>query len=592
MTAVNCERLPKELQRGVGLLAANGFLKQSEKGAAVTAAPSACIRIEKRGRNIHIAYDTPPHFYMALARALVMDPGEYTIRPRIGELGLMLDCSRNAVMLPHRVGELICMMALAGYTYLELYTEDTYELPGEPYFGYKRGRYTEKEIKEIAGYAAVFGITVVPCIQTLSHLSHLASWEPYKDLMQDKATLKPGDENVYSLIRKCLIRSRQLYGTDRINIGMDEAPVGREDYIRHAARVLELCREEGLRPELWSDVFFSCGDDDATLRDLFDGTQTPIYWEYYETDPAVYRRAFDRIMKIAGRVSYAGCLHKHMSVAPDNGLSRRVMDTAFDAAIGCGVSDILMTAWGDHGNECSIWAVLPSMWYAACLLYPSPAEHDRLLAAYTGYDSSEWQLLDDINYIVRSGDKISNAGVWALYNDLLIGMMDRHIRDTADEHYRALYRKLDPLSRRRGRFALIFRFYSGLCSLLSQKATFSKRLYQAYGKGDRQMLGMLKDELPALARRIDVFRRLFLRLWMNDNKGFGFEVIDLRLGGMRARCQTAQTLLEDYLSGRLARICELEEERLPYWAGSLKEEESFAPWFFLWDKSFTENDIL
>ena len=49
--------------------------------------------------------------------------------------GVMLDCSRNAVMKPAAVKKFIDYLARAGYNTLELYTEDTFRPEGEPYFG-------------------------------------------------------------------------------------------------------------------------------------------------------------------------------------------------------------------------------------------------------------------------------------------------------------------------------------------------------------------------------------------------------------------------------------------------------------------------
>ena len=57
----------------------------------------------------------------------------------LSRLGVMLDCSRNAVMKPEKVKEFIDILAKIGYNVLELYMEDTYEIEGEPYFGYLRG---------------------------------------------------------------------------------------------------------------------------------------------------------------------------------------------------------------------------------------------------------------------------------------------------------------------------------------------------------------------------------------------------------------------------------------------------------------------
>ena len=65
----------------------------------------------------------------------------------------MLDCSRNGVIKVNRVKEYIDLLAKFGYNALELYTEDTFELEGEPYFGFMRGGYTKKELKELDAYA-------------------------------------------------------------------------------------------------------------------------------------------------------------------------------------------------------------------------------------------------------------------------------------------------------------------------------------------------------------------------------------------------------------------------------------------------------
>ncbi|MCI8459504.1 MAG: beta-N-acetylhexosaminidase, partial [Clostridia bacterium] len=68
--------------------------------------------------------------------------------------GAMIDCSRNAVLNISAVKRLIDGLAKMGYNTLELYTEDTFEVEGEPYFGYLRGRYSGAEIKEIDAYAS------------------------------------------------------------------------------------------------------------------------------------------------------------------------------------------------------------------------------------------------------------------------------------------------------------------------------------------------------------------------------------------------------------------------------------------------------
>ena len=106
----------------------------------------------------------------------------FSAKCRFEQLGIMVDCSRNAVPTVETVKKLIRIMALLGYRSLQLYTEDTYEIPSQPYFGYLRGRYSSEELKELDAYADELGIELVPCIQTLAHLERIFRWKCYDEV--------------------------------------------------------------------------------------------------------------------------------------------------------------------------------------------------------------------------------------------------------------------------------------------------------------------------------------------------------------------------------------------------------------------------
>ena len=91
-------------------------------------------------------------------------------------LGVMIDCSRDAVPNVERLKLFFEAIAKMGYNVAMLYTEDTYEVENEPYFGYKRGRYSMEELRELDSYAASLGIELIPFIQTLAHLGSLTRW--------------------------------------------------------------------------------------------------------------------------------------------------------------------------------------------------------------------------------------------------------------------------------------------------------------------------------------------------------------------------------------------------------------------------------
>ncbi len=60
-------------------------------------------------------------------------------------------------------------------------------------------------------------------------------------------------------------------------------------------------------------------------------------------------------------------------------------------------------------------------------------------------------------------------------------------------------------------------------------------------------------------------------MWFHESKGHGFEVIDVRLGGLMSRIDTVKYRLEDYITGDILKIEELEETILPYELGGYPE---------------------
>ena len=164
-----------------------GF-KENEGGIPIHAEQSNTLSVHFDGNEISIRYRRKNEFFRALN--LLKRYGTqktFFVEERCiaDEFGVMLDCSRNAVRNLAHLKEFIGYIALEGYNQLQLYTEDTYEIQDEPYFGYLRGRYTQDELGEIVNYAENFGIEVVPCIQTLAHLNQLFRWSSQYEKIHD-----------------------------------------------------------------------------------------------------------------------------------------------------------------------------------------------------------------------------------------------------------------------------------------------------------------------------------------------------------------------------------------------------------------------
>ena len=606
MMRVNDLHLKDSLRKGIQELEKRAFLETCSDGIVLYAKESDTISVEKTTSTITIYYDTEPHFYMALARGIVMAEGIQSISRNASRLGFMTDCSRNAVPKPDMVKDLICMLVMCGYDYLELYTEETFELPDEPYFGYKRGRYSTKELKEIVAFADIFGFEMVPCVQTLAHLRRLNNWIMYYEHMDIDDVLLVGDERTYNLIRKIFRQCKEIFHTKRINIGSDEAyHLGRgkytdingyknkhELYLEHMKKVFEMCKEEGLEPEFWADAFYDTDRPDDEIQSLFDGSQLPIVWRYRQGEAKQLAELLPKVKNYAGKVQYAGGLWKWIGFAPDNRFSQRSLDALLDVSMQCEVDDIVMTAWGNDGNECSVYAVMPSIWYAAHKLFPCDISLSNLILEFTGYTKEEWEVCDELNYVMPEVDKQSNAAKYLLYNDFMIGLLDYNTPDHAGEIYKTLLPKLQILANKESKYSYLFQSYEALCRVLVNKATFGKRLYKAYQEKNFETLQQMMGEIEVIREHLKQFYSIYRKQWMKENKGFGFEVIDVRLGGMLGRIDTVIDTINNYISGKMEQIYELEEERLEYFCNRLKGNEVYAPVHGDWGTAYTVNLII
>lgn len=114
-------------------------------------------------------------------------------------IGIMLDCSRNAVMRIDELKKFVDLLQKMGYTYVLLYLEDTYEVEGQPYFGYMRGRYSLQELSELDRYVTNKGMELIPCIQTLAHLG-IFRWKNYAEIHDCNDILLCGNDKTYALI--------------------------------------------------------------------------------------------------------------------------------------------------------------------------------------------------------------------------------------------------------------------------------------------------------------------------------------------------------------------------------------------------------
>lgn len=569
------------------------------------------LSVQRDGKCIQIFCKELSHYYRGLIQALCNLDGEsYENKETVyfEKNGIMIDCSRNAVFRVDKVKSMIRMLAKMGMNVLMLYTEDTYEVSGDPYFGIYRGRYSKEEIKEIDAYANVFGIELVPCIQTLAHLHNALKW-PGKEKIKDTADiLEVGKEDTYFFIEQLLRTVKEAFSTNRVHLGMDEAvSLGLGNYLhhngykkssvlikQHCQRVLSICKKLDLSPMMWSDMYITAnsgrgyydidGTEDCTLWEKPEKELGLVYWDYYHKELKEYEKMLKVHKQISDNVIFAGGSWIWNGIAPNYSKTIECTLAALQACKEYKMKEVFCTLWLDNGAETPIDAALPGISlfaYAGFHKDYNKKEFEREFQNCTGESLGAFMVLDEFDSLFlrgKSNQGAENPSKYFLYQDSLAGIFDFHIKDSAidvGKYYEELKKKVGECANNTEKYRELFQYYEKLAEVLSKKADLGVRIKSAYDGNDFCLLRRIcENELGQIIENLQKMKNLREKLWMQDAKPWGYEVLDVKLGGVITRLESAKRRIGDYISGKVSSMEELEEERIAYFREGADKREN------------------
>jgi len=575
-----------------------GFLLDDSGFEIACACEGEGITVVISGNKAKVSYGKDCLFFRGFTLALQYVDGEdRTIRVnnQFTRYGTMQNTSSH-VMSVKGVKDLLIQHALMGYDYLELYTEICYEIPEEPYFGYMKGRFSQAELKELAAFGDKMFVELVPCIQTLGHMADLFKWGAYGEVSDIAGTLLVDYERTYELIERMLRSLRQCYTTNRINLGMDEAyfmgkgryhwfvddtlPDPSMMFIRHLKRVLEIAKKVGFTDlAIWYDNLFEINykgyinpplwlwkDFKKEITENFPEVRL-IFWNYVIQDVDDFCRFVGYIRQLSDHVSFASMVHGYTSFAPENDITASLVETAKAGCKACGIDDLMITWWG--GKSSSL-AQLGGYYHyiESCGENSGYDLNDRAKFLF-GYTYDELCVLDLPNKIEPNTGATgmaegNNPCFYILAEDPLLGIMDSHIPDDAAATYASHALKLGELAQRDSMFSYIFKFEQVLCDTLSYKADLAKLVKKAYDAGDKAALRKIATEkIPVIMEKMEAFRDAYYEYWLTYNRHIGWERYENMLGGHIYRLKHVAKLLIAYADGKVERIEELDQTRLP-----------------------------
>ena len=564
-------------------LTANGYEINAIKGDSLS--------VEFDGKIFTITYSALNEYFRALLLIKKnFDKKGFSVTEKClyDDLGIMVDCSRNGVRNVAHVKEIIRRLALMGYNQLQLYTEETYEVENEPYFGYMRGRYTIEEMKEIDEYARGYGIEYVPCIQTLAHVHQLFRWNEYRTIQDCDDILLIDDPRTYQLIENMFSTLSKIVKTDKIHIGMDEAHmIGRGRYadkhgnadkheilLRHLNKVVELAKKYGFKPMMWSDMFFRIAFNgqyyvtdgrvvSQEVIDLVPEGLSLVYWDYYSMDKKKYDIMIERHQDFNREVVFAGGSWMWTGHTPCNAASLRATELAMDSCEEKGVKRVFTTLWGDDSAECADSAVLPVISYMAERAY-GHKEWKDMFFALTDIPADDFLYVDCANAVDEYPQpNTCNPAKYMLFNDCIGGLFDGLVRKGCSAVYDEYIKKLKAIEKNAGRYAYLFTVQRTLCEVLQLKYELGIKTRNAYKARDlKELKQLIKDYYYPLVKKLETFAKAAEYQWYRENKPYGFEIQNYRLGGLIVRVKHCIERLEGYIAGKITEIPELLEPML------------------------------
>lgn len=597
---MKCVTGSSKLQTALDLILQNAPLYSDISECFITWIPkkAECISWSREGNELTIEADSVSDALCLFGRALTQwEEKRETLNQRFLRLAAMIDLSRNSVYTMKTMKRFLCQLVLMGFNTVYLYMEDTYELPGYPYFGYRRGRYSIAEQKEIDDFADALGIEVVPCIQTLAHLRTAIRWnymEPMRDTVDN---LMVGQENTVALVEAMLAHFSQTFRSRRIHLGMDEAvSLGTGRYLRyqgyrehrdilmeHLHTTCGLCKKYGLEPMIWDDMLFR----DRTPLMSYYGDSTPItpeqkeqfpdnlsfvYWDYYHNTQEEYERQLKR--RGCVKTLFAGGMWKWGGWTPNFTKSFRDSIAAVEACCTYHVDEIMVTLWGDDGDETPLAAVLPGLALFGLLRFETalPQQTDAICRLLSDTPLLFYQAMEKLDLIPGMPEENLEALIphkLLLYGDiaseLFFGSITKEQEQLAgyywelSKQYQEMQECITDLHLKH-----ILNMYCALARTLGARCDAALALHSGYKKKSVDAAAGVVRTLTVFKEMADCLHKAAVLVWSEECKGQGMEIIDLRLGGIQARCQGLIQRLELYQEGVIDTLTELDELELPY----------------------------
>ena len=320
-----------------------------------------------------------------------------------------------------------------------------------------------------------------------------------------------------------------------------------------------------------------------------------VYWDYYHDDTRTYEKMLDIHAQLSDNVIFAGGSWIWNGISHNYSKTYACTKAALSTCKKYNIKEVLCTAWMDNGAETPMDALLPGLALFSHLDFHRDYDETILKQEFrncTGGKFDDFMALDNFDSLflnTKENKEAQNPSKYLLYQDPMLGIFDYHVKESGvntKSYYQNIQKYMKECAKKAGKYQLLFSFYEKLAAVLADKADLGMCIKSAYDRLDRAALkDISQNVIPEIICNLTDMKSSREKIWMNDAKPFGYETLDIKIGGVITRLKSTGYRIDNYLNGNVLRLEELEEERLPYFTKGMDKREN------LWNRIISGCDL-
>ena len=264
-------------------------------------------------------------------------------------------------------------------------------------------------------------------------------------------------------------------------------------------------------------------EGEVTALDALVAMHEETFGEDFKKDKESYLKMLKFHKEIGNPIIFASGSWRWIGFAPSISNSINYTKSALEACLIEGVKDTFVTAWGDDGNECSFFTIIPTLATSSIMNYGDfdLSAINSLIKAISGDEVDDFCKLDLPNHVGESDfSPFYNPSKYLFYQDILLGLFDLQIDDTYPKKYSDYASTLSKKAKTNNKYSYIYDNLSKLCYVLETKTFISLKLRTAYKNKDYKTLTSLVSNFDLLITRLDAFHDSLEKQWMIECRPF------------------------------------------------------------------------